>query len=114
MGELERNLRQRFLIEECQTLRQDCQIFEFQVKTIIYIYRSQHLLFSTGSIRQQLLPSILNFEERPEKGGFVSDNGMGRIWLDMDFKEEPNHEEERNKPDTERKQKHNLNKNFNP
>ena len=35
-------------------------------------------------------------------------------WLTMDFKEEPNHEEERNKPDTERKQKHNLNKNFNP
>lgn len=58
-----------------------------------------------------LLNSILNFEESTENSFIVSDNGMGKDtmeWLDMELKEEPNHEEERNKPDTERKQKHNL------
>ena len=63
-----------------------------------------------------LLNSILAFEESPERSSIVSENGIGKDkmeWLDMEFKEEPNHDEERSKPDTERKQKHNLSKNFN-
>ena len=45
----------------------------------------------------------------------LSDNGMGKDnmeWLNIEFKEEAN-DEERSKPDTERKQKHNLSKRFN-
>jgi hypothetical protein len=68
-----------------------------------------------------LLSSLLNFDESPRKDAMpVSENVTDKDtmeWLDLvDFKEEPNYDDERSSPvkDTERKRKHNQSEDYNP
>ena len=89
-------------------------VYDFQVGIFNFFFSITYYCLQDQSDNFCLLNSLLNFDDSPRKDTeTVAENVTDKDtmeWLDLvDFKEEPNDDDERNSPEknAERKRKHN-------